>query len=302
MMNNILITGGTGTLGHAITSRLYDQAGAGITIYSRSELKQAQMKAKYPRCRYILGDVRDYVTLAAAIAGHDTVIHAAAMKRIPECEAQPGLCHEINVIGSEYVARACVAHNVERCIGISTDKACMPVTVYGASKLLMERLFQSQEGDTKFVLVRYGNVLESNGSVIPLWRAQAAAGGPLGITDMRMTRFWMAPRDAAACIIQALHFNHGLMLVPKLKSLPISSMAQWVAPGVVVQVIGRRSSERTHEFLISPDEAADDEYTGGDGFVIDHSGEAAGITYSSETAPQLTRDEFDSMLAEVNLL
>jgi len=140
-MKKLLITGGSGTLGNALVKHLYGSCQ--ITIYSRSELLQAQMRQKYPDCRYILGDVRDRYLLSAAIAGHDTVIHAAAMKRIPECEIQPGICHEVNVIGSEYVAHACNVHGVEQCIGISTDKACQAVTVYGASKLMMERIFQS---------------------------------------------------------------------------------------------------------------------------------------------------------------
>ena len=156
----ILITGGTGTLGHAIVrAALAEQWDCAITIYSRSELKQAQMRAQYPQLRYILGDVRDYDRLAAAVIGHDTVIHAAAIKRLPEAEADPHEAIGINIIGSQNVARACIAGTVPLCIGISTDKACRASSAYGATKLAMEALFRAQPArPTRFVLCRYGNV------------------------------------------------------------------------------------------------------------------------------------------------
>ena len=140
LSGNILITGGSGTLGHAIVRAALQEAwDCTFTIYSRSELRQAQMRQKYPNLRYVLGDVRDYDRLSAAVAGHDVVIHAAAMKRIPEAEQQPINCYETNVIGSMNVARACVAGGVRRCVGVSTDKACRAVTAYGVQ---VERLAQ----------------------------------------------------------------------------------------------------------------------------------------------------------------
>jgi UDP-N-acetylglucosamine 4,6-dehydratase len=297
-MRNILITGGTGTLGHALVKRLYGEYG--ITIYSRSESSQAQMRRLYPECRYVLGDIRDYQTLQAAIAGHDTVIHAAAVKRIPEAEAQPGNCHEINVVGSEFVARACQVHGVERCVGISTDKACQPVTVYGATKLLMEKIFQAQADDTVFTLARFGNVMQSTGSVIPLWRQQAAEGRPLTITDMEMTRFWMTPDQAAKEVIATQALCTGEILVPKMKALSICQMARWIAPEARITGIGMRSTERVHEWLVSPDEVVHETENY---FIVNPTGSlrdgAPGCAYRSDTAPQLTQDEFLSMLAEV---
>jgi len=177
LTGNILITGGSGTLGHAIVRQSIEERwDCAITVYSRSELRQAQMRQAHAGLRYVLGDVRDYDRLAAAVAGHDIVIHAAAVKRIPEAEQQPVNCYETNVIGSMNVARACNAGGVARCVGISTDKACRAITAYGASKLAMEKLFQAQAGGCVFTLCRYGNVVASNGSVIPLWRQQHAHG------------------------------------------------------------------------------------------------------------------------------
>jgi len=258
------------------------------------------MRRQYPKCHYVLGDVRDRELISAAIAGHDTVIHAAAMKRIPECELQPGICHEVNVIGSEYVAEACRRHDVKQCIGISTDKACQPVTVYGASKLMMERIFQAQPTDScKFKLVRYGNVLESRGSVIPLWRQQYANGDPITLTDRRMTRFWMSPQDAVNVVMAALKIAPGQIFIPKVKALPIYDMARFVVgPEPSFSEVGLRSVERLHEWLVSPDEAAR-EFD--DHFIIDPNGggEIGKHSYQSMDAPQLDEAEFQAMLAEV---
>jgi len=299
-MKKILITGGSGTLGQALVKRLYESYQ--LTIFSRSESLQARMRQQYPQCRYVLGDVRDRDLIAATVAGHDIVIHAAAMKRIPECEAQPGMCHEVNVIGSEYVARACAMYGVEQCIGISTDKACQPVTVYGASKLMMERIFQSQTLDSgcQFKLVRYGNVLESRGSVIPLWRQQHAQGYPLTVTDRRMTRFWMSPAQAVEVVMRAFNSDNGSILIPKVKALPLLDMIRLVTGGdedPPITEIGLRSMERLHEWLLSPDEAAT-EYN--HCFII-HRGRQGeiGHSYTSLEAPRLTAAEFSSLLAEV---
>jgi UDP-N-acetylglucosamine 4,6-dehydratase len=149
LSGNILITGGSGTLGHAIVrTALQEHWDCTFTIYSRSELRQAQMRQAYPQLRYVLGDVRDYDRTSAAVTGHDLVIHAAAVKRIPEAEQQPVNCYETNAIGSMNVARACIRQGVKRCVGVSTDKACRAITAYGASKLAMEKLFQAQ-GDAR---------------------------------------------------------------------------------------------------------------------------------------------------------
>lgn len=294
LTGNILVTGGSGTLGHAIV-RTAEREGwvCSFTIYSRSELRQAQMRVKHPRCRYVLGDVRDYERLAAAVAGHDLVIHAAAMKRLPECDAQPAECYATNVQGSLNVLKACQLHGVARLIGISTDKACAATTAYGASKLAMEKAFIAAEGDTICTLLRYGNVVASNGSVVPIWRKQAAEGEPLTITNRTMTRFWMAPSDAVRLIEYAATLNQGQIIVPKMGALSIAAMAQIVAPGAETVEIGLRFPEKHHEDLVHPDEHATE---GEMHFYIGH-GEP-GHRYTSAIAPTLSETAFLAMLSE----
>lgn len=297
LTGSIFITGGSGTLGHAIVrTALAERWDATLTIYSRSELRQAQMRVRYPQLRYVLGDVRDYERLSAAVTGHDLVIHAAAVKRIPEAEAQPVNCYETNVIGSMNVARACVRQGVTRCIGVSTDKACRSITAYGASKLAMEKLFQVQH-DTPcvFTLVRYGNVVASNGSVIPLWRQQAKEGRPLTVTDPEMTRFWMGESDAVRVIEEAAHCGPGVIVVPRMRSLSLGELAHIIAPDAPIKTTGLRSVEKRHEDLVHTDEPCDDPndhyfYLGPKSF--------GSMSYTSYDAPRLTPQAFRAMLAE----
>lgn len=298
LTGNILITGGTGTLGHAIArAAAVEGWNCRLTIYSRSELRQAQMRAQYPQHRYIIGDVTNYASLYAAMAGHDTVIHAAAMKRIPECEAQPYECIRTNVEGSALVARAAVMANVKLCIGISTDKACRAITAYGASKLMMESIWQAQppDGYTRFNLVRYGNVVSSNGSVIPSWRQQHAKGRPLTVTDNRMTRFWMSPSDAVDLIVRASREAPGTILVPKMGSLSIREMAEIICPGATFSVTGLRSCEKLHEDLVHTDEPATETPTH---YRIGVGQGGIGYSYTSEHAPRLSADTFLAMIED----
>lgn len=298
LQGNILITGGSGTLGQAIIRRAEAEGwDCRFTVYSRGENLQAQMRAAFPRVRYVLGDVRDADRLAVAMAGHDIVIHAAAMKRIPEAEAQPSECHATNVQGSLNVARAAARAGVARVVGVSTDKACAATTAYGASKLAMEKIFQAQPaGGPIFTLVRYGNVVASRGSVIPIWRQQAAAGLPLTITDRRMTRFWMSVDEAVDLVLSGLdpyYLSHGEILVKKMRALPVAELAEIIAPGHPIKEIGLRSDEKIHEDLVHPGEAA---FSMGSLFLIGPRGER-GQTYRSDTAPRLTPDQFLVMLA-----
>ena len=298
LSGNILITGGSGTLGHAIVRQSIEERwDCAITVYSRSELRQAQMRQAHAGLRYVLGDVRDYDRLAAAVAGHDIVIHAAAVKRIPEAEQQPVNCYETNVIGSMNVARACNAGGVARCVGISTDKACRAITAYGASKLAMEKLFQAQAGGCVFTLCRYGNVVASNGSVIPLWRKQHAHGQPLTVTHTNATRFWMGERDAVQVIGHAATMPAGTVTVPKMRSLSLAELAQIIAPNAELIETGFRSVEKMHEDLVSQDEVAwrvGDEY-----FMLAHHGDSPDqLSYTSYNAPRLAPAAFRAMLAE----
>lgn len=297
LSGNICITGGSGTLGQAIV-RTAEQENwpAQITIYSRSELRQAQMRAKYPHCRYVLGDVRDYERLAAAIAGHDLVIHAAALKRVDRCEYEPLECFQTNVQGSANVIRACIQHAVHRCVAIDTDKSVRAITVYGASKLLMRGLFSTSDyGLTTFTMARYGNVIASNGSVIPLWRKQAKEKKPLTITDRRCTRFWMAPSDAVRAVVAAAALGDGETYVPHMGALSLVEMAEIIAPWSDTVEVGLRGVEKIHEDLIHEDE----EVTAVEesGYFIIGNG-YKGTRYTSDTAPRLTRERFLSMLEE----
>lgn len=297
LSSNILITGGAGTLGKALIKTAQDQGwNCRFTVYSRSEYLQAQMRAQYPRVRYVLGDVRDYDRLAAVVAGHNLVIHAAAMKRIPECEANPTECYATNVIGSMNIVRACIENNVARCVGISTDKACQAVTAYGASKLAMEKLFQAQPADglTIFTLCRYGNVVASRGSVIPLWRKQASTGEPLTVTDRRMTRFWMSVSDAVNLVIHAAGLGPGTIAIPKMSALNIVDMAHIIAPRAEIVTTGLRSCEKLHEDLVHTDEQAIEI----DGHYYLHPDGQLGHRYTSEIAPRLSADAFLRMVSE----
>lgn len=297
LSGNILITGGTGTLSTAILKAAErGNWNAQFTLFSRSELRQSQMRQRFPWARYILGDVRDYERLSAAVAGHDLVIHAAAMKRVDECERQPNECYTTNVQGSANVIRACIQHGVKRCIGIGTDKQVRAATVYGASKLLMAGLFAASDyGVTTFTMARYGNVVASNGSVIPLWRKQAKQGQPLTVTDRRCTRFWMAPSDAVAAIVQASQLGDGETYVPRMGALNLMEMAQMIAPGCDTAEIGLRSTEKLHEDLVHEDEPAElDEHQ--DCYIVGNG--TTGHRYTSDTAPRLTRDQFLAMLEE----
>ena len=296
LSGNILITGGSGTLGHAIV-RTAETEGwdCTFTIYSRSELRQAQMRVHHPHCRYVIGDVRDADRLAAAVAGHDLVIHAAAMKRLPECDAQPQECYATNVQGSINVLRACQKGGVRRLIGISTDKACAATTAYGASKLAMEKVFQVPAGPpTICTLVRYGNVVASNGSVVQIWRERQCKGQPITLTDPTMTRFWMAPSDAVALIGYAATLDHGTIAIPKMGGLSIGEMAAIVAPGAAHEVIGLRFAEKHHEDLVALDERVTETATH---YLLSPRG-TPGVRYTSDIAPTLGRAAFLAMLDE----
>lgn len=295
LTGNILITGGSGTLGQAIVrTALADGWDCSITIYSRSELRQAEMRRRYPRLRYIMGDVRDYERLVAAVAGHDLVIHAAAMKRLDDCERHPAECYATNIIGSLNVLRACQQGGVQRLIAISTDKACAASTAYGASKLAMEKaLIAAPAYLTHCTLLRYGNVVASNGSVVQIWRQQAAEGKPLTITDRTMTRFWMAPSDAVRLIEYAATLEHGIIAVPKMGALSIGEMAAIVAPHADVVEVGLRFAEKHHEDLVALDELCTETPTH---YLLGRG--RPGCRYTSEIAPRLTRDQFLTMLRE----
>jgi UDP-N-acetylglucosamine 4,6-dehydratase len=269
-----------------------------FTIYSRSELRQAQLRADFPRVRTVLGDVADADRLRSAIGATRPrlVIHAAAMKRIPEAEADPEICIQSNVLGAVNVIQACQHAGVPRLVGISTDKAVHAVTAYGASKLLLERLIAAQTGfGTICTFARYGNVLGSNGSVLQLWDAQMRAGEPLTITDPSCTRFWMTERDAVFQIERAAQLFPGEGAVPRAKALGIEEMAFLLYPSARLVATGLRSLEKQHEELIHADERVMD---AADGFVVNVGGGQLGQSYTSDRAARLTREELRAMIGE----
>lgn len=293
----VLITGGTGTLGHAIVMKsMRENWGTDFTIFSRSELRLSQMKARFPQIRTVIGDVRDLERLQAVVAGHDGVIHAAALKRIPECETDPRECYLTNIVGSMNVVRAC-RNVVSWVVGISTDKACQATTTYGASKLLLESIFLAPDqklSETRFHLVRYGNVVASNGSVVPIWREAFERDLPLPITHTEMTRFWMSPFDAVQTIQNCLKFPPGQIYVPKVQAASMVQLARHLFRGCRFQVIGLRSTEKLHESLVGPDELSDD---GENHILITPSG-TSGLEYRSDSARELSFQEFSRMLQE----
>lgn len=253
----ILVTGGSGSLGHALLARAAaERWDASFIVYSRDEVKQASMREQYPDVRYVLGDVRDAETLEGAMRGVDVVIHAAAYKRVPEAERETMACVTSNVIGSMTVVREALRAGIPRVIGISTDKASAPINAYGQSKALMERLFQSAvRPGCAFTLVRYGNVIASTGSVIPTLRAQIATGRPLTLTDPTMTRFWITLDDAVDLIVGGLMLETGSILIPKSRASTMAVLAEALAPGYPVTEVGFRAGEKRHEQLLNQHEA-----------------------------------------------
>lgn len=296
---NILVTGGTGTFGYALcreNKRL--ELGHVFTILSRSELALSRMRLKFPEHRYVIGDVRDFNSMVAIASGHEGVIHAAAMKRIPECERQPEECYKTNVIGSANVLTAARWAAADWCLAISTDKACGAITTYGASKLLMEGLFagdQATRYSTKPLLVRYGNIVASNGSVIPTWQDCYEKGKYLPITHEDMTRFWMSPTDAVRLVLFRIQVkDYPGILVPKMKALSVVDMVHDLFPGAQTVVSGLRSTEKLHEDLVLPNETCQD--MGLFYYLLRGREGELGTSYSSETAPKLAPEEIRSML------
>ncbi len=266
---SILITGGTGSFGRACTKRLLDEDEcAKVIIFSRDEWKQWEMRRSdpifdHPKIRYFLGDVRDAKRLSRAFRDVDIVIHAAALKQVPAAEYNPTEFVATNVQGAINVIDAAIDRGVESVLALSTDKACNPVNLYGATKLCSDKLFVSgnayvgKSGRPKLSLVRYGNVLGSRGSIIPLWLSMIEEGATaLPITDTRMTRFWITLDQAVDFVLNRLRsMRGGEVFVPKIPSMRITDLAEAMAPGVPHDIRGIREGEKIHEMLISVEEA-----------------------------------------------
>ncbi|MCB8980451.1 MAG: UDP-N-acetylglucosamine 4,6-dehydratase (inverting) [Ardenticatenaceae bacterium] len=315
-----LITGGTGSFGKKFVEvMLAEYKPKKLIIFSRDELKQHEMRTagfNHVSLRYFIGDVRDEARLRRAMNGVDIVVHAAALKQVPACEYNPIEAIMTNVMGAKNVIEAALDCGVSHVLAMSTDKATAPINLYGATKLVAEKLFvqanayRGKEG-TRFACVRYGNVVGSRGSVIPLFRKQRPSG-TITITDERMTRFWITLEQGVKFVISSIETMYGgEVFIPKIPSMNIMDLAKLMAPECDIQMIGIRPGEKLHESMISVDEARQAVELN-DRFVIKpaHSWwEAAnwegaetlpdGFSYSSDTNDQwLTTEELQRMIDE----
>lgn len=261
---NILITGGTGSFGKKYTKILLENYKPNkIIIYSRDELKQYEMAQEFSSSsmRYFIGDVRDESRLNTAMNGVDFVIHAAAMKHVPIAEYNPMECIKTNIHGAQNVINASLKNRVEKVIALSTDKACNPVNLYGATKLASDKLFIAANNiagasPTRFSVVRYGNVVGSRGSVVPLFKKLIENGAKeLPITDERMTRFWITLEDGVKFVLKNFaRMQGGELFIPKIPSMKIIDLAATLAPNLPIKIIGIRPGEKLHEIMISADD------------------------------------------------
>ena len=263
--DSILVTGGTGSFGQAFVKYALNKLDPRrIIIYSRDEVKQLQMRKELgedPRLRFFIGDVREPTRLQRALQGVDSVIHCAALKQVDTAEYNPIEYIKTNVFGAENLINASIDAGVRQVLALSTDKASSPINLYGASKLCADKLFVAANhysgGDgTRFSVVRYGNVAESRGSVIPLFQ-ELASSGVLPVTDRRMTRFWITLDDAVQFVIDsAERMRHGgELFVPRIPSTKITDLAEAVAPGCRIEEIGIRPGEKLHEEMISVEDS-----------------------------------------------
>ena len=268
----ILVTGGTGSFGRRFIETVLTRGKPRkLIVYSRDELKQSEMQIDLAekfgpedmaRMRFFLGDVRDRERLMLAFRGVDIVIHAAALKQVPAAEYNPSECIHTNIMGAENVVWACLSNRVTKVVALSTDKACNPINLYGATKLASDKTFVAANnlaGDigTRFSAVRYGNVVGSRGSVAPFFQRLIARGATeLPITDPRMTRFWITLNQGVEFVLSSLSIMQGgEIFVPKIPSMKMTDLAAAMAPGLGTKVVGIRPGEKLHEMMISADDA-----------------------------------------------
>ena len=260
----VLVTGGTGSFGKTFIRTMLDEyQPAKIIVYSRDELKQHEMRQKgfdHPSLRYFIGDVRDKERLYRAMQGVDVVVHAAALKQVPACEYNPMEAVKTNILGSSNVVDAALDAGVKRVLALSTDKAVNPVNLYGATKLAAEKLVVQSNAyaagkETRFSCVRYGNVVGSRGSVVPVFLRQRERG-VLTITDERMTRFWLSLQQGVHFVVRCIEeMQGGEVFVPKIPSTKVIDLARAIAPEAKIKTIGIRPGEKLHEILVSRDES-----------------------------------------------
>src|ERR1700724_280202 len=261
---SLLVRGGTGSFGKKFVEiMLRDYQPQRLVVFSRDELKQHEMRASgldHPSLRYFIGDVRDPQRLERALSGVTVAVHAAALKQVPACEYNPFEAIQTNIMGGRNVIDAAINQGVRRILALSTDKAVNPINLYGATKLCAEKMFiqantYSGAQDTRFSCARYGNVLGSRGSVVPVFLEQRKRGR-ITITDARMTRFWLTLEHGVRFVVRSIEQMHGgEIFVPKIPSMRLVDLAQTIAPGCLVEYVGIRPGEKLHEVLVSEDEA-----------------------------------------------
>lgn len=323
---NILITGGTGTFGKAFLRRsLRENLFNKHSIFSRDELKQHDLRnelcKEFPpeminkRVRFFIGDVRDKDRLLYATQGQDIVIHAAALKHVNLCEYNPQEAVKTNVFGTQNVVDACIQNNVQKLLCLSTDKSVNPINLYGATKLILEKLalnsnYLSSADSTKISVVRYGNVIASRGSVIPIILEHKDKSIPFSLTDANMTRFWLSISDAVNLVLFGLKNMKGMeIFIPKMKSLTMQKLIEYLAPELSIVTTGLRPGEKFHEAMISSHEL-NRTYIASDKVYVIYPEIFPGITnvqfnytnkvdfdqYTSDSVEFLTKEEFFSLM------
>ncbi len=263
--SSILVTGGTGSFGKAFLRYVLDNEDPKrVVVFSRDELKQHEVRRLFgddPRLRWFIGDIRDRNRLERAMHGVEYVVHAAALKQVDTAEYNPFEYVQTNVYGSQNVIEAAIDQGVQKVVALSTDKASSPINLYGATKLCSDRMFVSANHyaahhPTRFSVVRYGNVMGSRGSVIPVFRDLAARGESLPITDKRMTRFWITLPQAVQFVVDSFdQMAGGELYVPRIPSMRVTDLAEAVAPGAATHEIGIRPGEKLHEEMIAADDS-----------------------------------------------
>lgn len=304
---DIFMTGGSGTLGMAIAERRRVEEWSGkLTVYSTDNHKHDSMRRIYPDVNFVQGDIRSELTLFNSMVGHDIVLHLAAVKVIPDAEWWSLDTIDVNVNGSIAVCAQARAAGIKHVLGISTDKACHPANAYGASKMLMEKIFQEfarNSTDCKYHLVRYGNVLESNGSVLQAWKNADEHLNPIKITDPEMTRFWLSPQQAVDYVLKSLDLENGHIYIPMMKSLSLGKLSKYYLEKshIDMERIPIRPGEKQHECLLTIEEL-NRAYTSQAFFDLLPSTDdeihptVKGYGYTSDLAPELTKEELFELL------
>lgn len=310
---SFFVTGGTGSFGHRVVAALLEADAAKVTVFSRDERKQHDMRLRFrdPRLRFVVGDVRDPVRVAQAIGGHDFVFSAAALKQVPTCEFHPIEAVKTNVLGTENVCRAAIDAGCLGVVLLSTDKACYPVNTMGLTKALSERLawaLTEEKRDTRFTVVRYGNVVGSRGSVLETWVKALRAGKPATVTDPDMTRFLMHLDDAVALVFDSfMESVPGGILVKKAPATTMLEFAEAtrevVGGGGTIEVVGPRPGEKKHEVLMTQEESVRARDLGDRFLIYPHDPKKYGVkpidepfVFSSLSAHRMTECELKQLI------